>query len=155
METWNLSHWLESLAYFVAIAGGIAGAIIYLYGVRKSSIESTIQTIARAWTNEGDISSTESTFVTLELKNIDGDLVGSISTSAQTNTLEAHATVGWFSTELQVSELLGRNIVTIGTAKLRLIGNRNRLKWNFNGKKESALLPEDTLLWPSSVSINN
>lgn len=155
METWDLSQGLEALAYIVAIVGGIAGAIIYLHGVRKSSIESTIQIIARAWTNEGDISSTESKFVTLELKNIDGDLVGSISTSAQANTLEAHATVGWLSTELQVSELLGRNVVPIGTAKLKLIGNRNRLKWSFNGKKESALLPKDTLLWPCSVGINN
>ncbi len=155
MENWNISQWIETFAYIVAIIGGIAGGIIYLHSTRSSSIESTSQAIVRTWTNEGDISSTESVFFTLELENMDGDLVGSIFTNTQANPLEAHATVGWFSTELQISELRGHNVVPVGIAKLKLIGNQNRLEWNLNGNKVCNLLPKKTLLWPTPVGINN
>ena len=142
---------LEALASLVAILGGIFGAIIYVLGTRRKAIDSTRQIIARAWTNEGDIHSTESIYITLELENADGDLIGSISSSAHDRLLEAHADVGWLKTKLQISELRGRSITPFATATLKISGNNNRLKWLVKNDANQNILPVQTILWPSSV----
>lgn len=59
---------LKGLSYVVAIVGGLAAATIYGLKVRNESIEMTRTEIVRAWTNEGDVTSTETLFITLELE---------------------------------------------------------------------------------------
>lgn len=154
MAAWSIKDLLEALAYSVAIIGGIAGAFIYFQNVRKEAIETTRKEMVRAWTNEGDISSTDTRFITLELENSDGDIIGSLSTNAQDNLLEVHADIGWFSTTLNISELRGRNIVPIATVNIKLEGNNNRLEWKLIGSDGSILLPEQTVLWPRAIGVN-
>lgn len=153
MATLGIKDLLETLAYAVAIIGGIAGAFIYFQSIRKEAIETTRKEIVRAWTNEGDISSTETRFITLELENTDGNIIGSLSTNAQDNPLEVHADIGWFSTTLKISELRGRNVVPIATVKTTLEGNNNRLEWKLIGNDGLHLLPKQTVLWPSPVGV--
>lgn len=152
MGGWGLLKWLEALAYLIAVLGGISGACLFFYRIRKQRIAFTFNTIARAWTNEGDIKATYTLFITLELANHDGDLVGGLSSNAHDRVLEAHAYVGWFNTKLKISELLGRSVLPVGTVSLKLIGNNNRLRWRCKGQSESGILPTTTVLWPSDVS---
>lgn len=94
MAILGIKHILETVTYVVAIMGGIGGAYVYFENVRKESIETTREEIVRAWTNEGDIQSTEKKFITLELENHDGDIIGSLLTNTQDNPLEVHADIG-------------------------------------------------------------
>lgn len=149
MRSWDVAQWLESLSYAVVVLGAIAGAVIFLVRWRAAAIDSKRRSIVRSWTNEGDIHSTDKIFITLELKDVDGDLIGSIVTSTQDRPLEAHASIGCFRSKVDVSLLLGRNLLPIGTATLVLAGNGNRLKWRFSKKSDEAELPEKTVLWPS------
>ncbi len=145
--------WLEALAYLVAVLGGMFGAYLFLYRLRKQHIASAFRTIARAWANEGDISGTDTFFVTLELSDWDGDLVGSLLSNAHDRVLEAHAYVGWFSTKLEISELLGRDLLPVGTVSLKLTGNNNRLRWRCKKQSDANVLPKATVLWPSIVRV--
>jgi hypothetical protein len=87
LSEWDLSKWLESLAYLAAILGSLSACIVFLLRHRRTSIEVIRSTIGRAWTNEGDISSTESILITLDLKDYDGDIIGQISSSAHDKLL--------------------------------------------------------------------
>jgi len=155
MTDWGVREWLEGLAYLVAILGGIAAAFLYFQGARKEAISVARKEIARAWTNEGDITSTETRFITLELEDKSGDLIGSLSTNAYDRPLEVHADVGWFSTRLDISELRGRNVVSIATAKVTLTGNNNRLEWRLTERQGTEVLPKKTVLWPSEVGVSH
>lgn len=154
MENWDTLKWLEALAYLVAVLGSIVGAYLSLCRLRKKRIASVFHIIARAWTNEGDISGNNTVFVTLELVDSDGDLVGSLSSNAHDRVLEADACVGWFSTRLEVTELLGRSRQPVGTAYLKLTGNNNRLRWRCKRQSGAYILPSETVLWPSAVGVS-
>lgn len=154
MSEWSFKDWLEALAYTVAIVGGIAGSFIYLNNARKESIATIRKEIARPWTNEGDIASTEVIFITVDLKNVDGDIVGSLSTTAYDRSLEVHAEIGWFTTILEISELRGRSVSPIAKVKVKLTGNNNRLDWERIGNQKVEILPKHTTLWPSAVGVS-
>jgi hypothetical protein len=151
---WSMKDWLESLAYVVAIVGGLSATFVYFYGVRNEAISETRKAIARAWTNEGDITSEEARFITFELENNDGDLIGSLSTNASDTPLEVHANVGWFSTRIHISLLQGRDVIPIAAVNLTLTGNNNRLEWKLSGDQGADVLPRETVLWPSSVEVS-
>lgn len=153
MTEWSVKDWLEAIAYLVGILGGIAATFVYFHGVRKEAISVARKEIVRAWTNEGDITSKETRFITLELKDSDGDIIGSLSTNTHDRPLEVQADVGWFSTRLDISELIGRNVVSIGTAKVELTGNNNRLEWRLTGGQGIEVLPKQTVLWPSGIAV--
>ncbi|MDI5985352.1 hypothetical protein QLQ85_11165 [Halomonas sp. M4R5S39] len=154
MAEWNLKDGLEALAYLVGIVGGLSAAFIYFQGVREESISVTRKEIARAWTNEGGMSSNETFFVTLELENSEGDLIGSLATSQDPHPLEVHADIGWFSTKVHVSRLLNRSVIPVAKVNLELTGNNNRLEWTLVGTEGSAILPKKTVLWPSPVGVS-
>lgn len=153
MAEWSVKDWLEALAYLAAIVGGLSAAVVYFYGVRNEAISVVRKEIARAWTNEGDITSKETRFITLELENKDGDLIGSLSTNAQNRPLEVHADVGWFSTQISISMLQGRSVIPVAVAKVSLTGNNNRLEWSLVGNQGAEILPRQTVLWPSEVGV--
>lgn len=151
---WNIKDWLEALAYVVAIVGGIAASVIYFNGIRHESIATTRNEIVRSWTNEGAIDSEEFRFITLELENLEGEIIGSLSTNAHNRILEVHANVGWFSTILSISELQGRRVIPIAEVKIKLIGNNNRLGWSLIGNQGENLLPKESVLWPSIIGVS-
>lgn len=109
------------------------------------------ENIVRAWTNEGDISSNERKFVTLDLALKDGDVYGTLSLNTEERLLGAHVGIGWGRATLQVSRFRSRGLQPIATVRLRLSGNRNRLKWKVVKEEEKGVLPAKTLLWPSVV----
>jgi len=154
MIEWSIKDLFEVLAYGVAILSGIAGAFVFFRNERNSAIENTREAIVRAWTNEGDISSIELPFITLDLENSDGDIIGSLSTSAYDRILEVHADVDWFSIYFTISELRGRNVCFIAKVKGKLSGNNNRLEWKVVNGDDKQLLPPKTVLWPSVVRLN-
>lgn len=153
MTNWDNIKWLEALAYLVPVLGGIFSAYLFLYRLRKRHIAFIFCTIARAWTNEGDIRGTNTLFVTLELEDWDSDLVGSLSSNAHDRVLEAHAYVGWFSIRLEVAELRGRSLLPIGTVNLKLTDN-NRLRWRYKKQSNAKILPSKTMLWPSTLGVS-
>ena len=154
MSEWSFKDWLEALAYTVAVIGGIAGSFIYLNSTRKESIATIRKEITRPWTNEGDIASTEVMFITVDLKNVDGDIVRSLSTTAYDRPLEVHAKIGWFRAILEISELRGRSLLPIAKVKVKLTGNNNRLDWKRMGNQEVEILPKHTTLWPGAVGVS-
>jgi hypothetical protein len=63
--------WLQVSAAAVGLIGGSAGVFSSIYHaliVKRDRDESLRKDINRAWTNEGDISSTETNFITVELE---------------------------------------------------------------------------------------
>lgn len=153
MAAWDLAQWLEALAYVVAIVGGAAGGLIFVLRARRESIDTLRKDLARAWTNEGNITSTEPIFMTVELALTDGDLIGTLSSSARNGLLEVNVDVLWGKAIVRVSELRGRHVVSVGTARVRLTGNRNRIQWKLVGKSGAGVLPLRTELWPSTVGV--
>jgi hypothetical protein len=148
MPHWNLKEWLEALAYLMAVVVPLVTAIVYLLRKRHESIKTLRLDLARSWTNEGDINSEERIFVDLDLCILDGDLVGSLTCTAEEHPLEAHVEVGWGRATLSVSRLIGKSLESLGQVRLKLKGNRNRLHWKLAGKQWSELLPIETTLWP-------
>ena len=143
-------------AAVVGLLGGSAGlmsSIYHAFVVKEDREDKLRNLLGRAWTNEGDITGTEAIFITLDLKLIEGDVVGEMRTSAYERLLEAHLELGWFSSKLTVSELLGRKLMPVAVVRLKLAGNKNRLKWEVVSGNEAAWLPSKTLLWPEPVAV--
>jgi len=150
----TIMFWVGLFAALVTIIGGIAGGIIYFLKERNESIETTKRAIVKTWTNEGDASLKETHFITLKLEDIDGDIIGSLSTNTHNRILEVHAAdIGWFTTTLEISELQGRVVVPIATVRTKLTENNNRLNWNVIENKVEGVLPKQTILWPTKSSI--
>jgi hypothetical protein len=148
MNSWGLMQWLEGFAYFVAITGAISGGILFIIRSRRKSIEQLRQDLAKAWTNEGDISSEETHYITLRLKISDGELIGEIYTNKHDRLLDAHVNVAWGKAKLHVTVMCHRSVY-VGDIMLNLAGNHNRLKWRLIGKKGLDWLPKNTTLWPT------
>lgn len=148
MADMNVKDWLEASAYAVAIVSAISGAIGYGFSERAKRIANNRKTIARGWTNEGAIDGKETHYITLALKNHDGDIVGSLEGPSLERPLELHATVGWRSTELRISELRGRSLLPVGIVRVEIQGNENRLRWTLVSDEGRDVLPCNTTLWP-------
>jgi hypothetical protein len=95
----------------------IAGAALYLISARSTSIEESKKYLAQSWTNEGSIDISEDNktveetrFISLKLYDHDGDLIGTLTSLDLQHSLDVHANVGWFSTELHIHELNGCSI---------------------------------------------
>lgn len=145
------SNFLETVYYFVAILVPSIGGVYWLYQARLKAIQKLTADLARAWTNEGDVSGTELLFVTLHLKFEDGDLYGSLESNAYNRDLEAHVDAGWGTAKLHVSELMGKALLPVGKVILKLNGKRNRIAWKLVGMEGSDRLPISTTLWPDST----
>ena len=148
LANWTIKDWLESAAYAVAILGALAGASLYLWTSREKAIDESRSVLANQWTNEGDVSGKEREFITLELEDSDGDLIGSLSSPSMQRPLEVHAHVGWSSTTLKLSKLVGNRVVPVATVKIRVVGNKNRLEWRVVDSGTPEHIPASTILWP-------
>ena len=148
---WKLKDWLEAVAYAVAILGAIAGAALFLSNWRSNAIQENRAALARAWTNEGDVTSSETKFVDLVLESHEGDLIGTLSSPRLNQPLDVSAEVGLFSTTLTLTELRGRAPVKVATVSVKVKGNNNRLLWRLTPFKSPDYLPRSTELWPHSV----
>ena len=144
-------QWLEALAYFTATAGACAAAIHFVLKKRRESIASLRSALIRTWTNEGDVTSNETEFLTLAVEDSDGDLIASLHLDAQPRPLDANIDVAWGKAWLNVTYFAHRNVFDIATVRLTLTGNNNRLNWNLKRKLADTQLPKQTVLWPSSV----
>lgn len=146
-------QYLEAATYLAAILGGLFAAMHFLVKLRRESIANLRKILENTWTNEGDISLTESQFITIEINNYQGDLVGSIYLSSEEKPLECHFNVNWFYTALNISRLLDRSLCPVAVVELKLTGNHNRLLWKLKNKSKQEnqlLLPCKTVLWISS-----
>lgn len=139
---------LQLLALVVGIVTPLIGGIWFIWKKRKAAIQKNYKTLAQGWTNEGDIHSTETKYITLNLTLKDGELYGSLESPRLERGYEANVSPGWFTSKLEVSELLGRNLIPKATVRIKIIGNRNRLKWNAKKLHDADVLPEKTILWP-------
>lgn len=139
---------LELLVLIVSIVTPIIGGVWFIWKKRQSAILENYKTLAQVWTNEGDISSKETKYITLKLTLENGELYGSLESPRLERNYEAHVYPGWFSSKLEISELLGRNLISKATIKIKITGNRNRLKWNAQKLKDVDVLPQNTILWP-------
>lgn len=151
MTGWALKDWLEALAYVVTILAPIVTGLVFLLRKRTQDLGRLAAEMARAWTNEGDISADEPVLLHLYLQLENGDVYGSLRTSAHDRSFEAQLTVHWHSATLKVSELFGRNLIPVATVRLTLVGNRNRLDWRLGKLHEQYVMPRRTLLWPEKL----
>ena len=141
---------LQILVFFVSIFTALIGGVWFIWKHRKAAIQANYKTLNREWTNEGDIDSKESKYITLKLTLENGDLYGTIESPRLDHDYEAHVSPGWFTSKLEVSELLGRTLIPKATVKIKIKGNRNRLKWNATKIKDIDVIPKNTILWPSN-----
>jgi hypothetical protein len=144
-------QWLEALAYFTATAGACAAAIHFIFKKRRESITSLRTALIRTWTNEGDVTSTETQFMTLTVESHDGDLIGSVYLNSEAQPFDANIDVAWGKAWLHVTQFAHRSVFPVATVCLRLTGNNNRLRWNLKRKHSDAALPKSTVLWPSPI----
>jgi hypothetical protein len=151
-RTWTLKDWLQAGANLVIIVGGITGGAWFVNNARTETIAANRQAIVRAWTNEGDILSTETRFVALNLQDYDGDIIGSLSGPGFDDTLDVQADIGWFSSTLTLTQLRGRSVVPVASVRVKLTGNDNRLSWQVMGGQAPAYLPSATTLWPNPAA---
>ena len=93
--------------------------------------------------------------ITLDLKMHDGDVIGSLQTNAYERLLDAHLEAHLFSATLRVSEFRHRSSRTVAVVRLRLTGNRNRIKWKVISGNVEHWIPDKTLLWPSVVGVDS
>src|SRR5690606_14926637 len=107
--------------------------------------------LARAWTNEGDVTSSERRFVDLILESHNGDLIGTLNSPRLDQPLDVSADVGWFSTTLTLTELRGRAPVRVAKVNVKVGGNSNRLSWRAKSFNWPDYLPRSAELWPHSA----
>jgi hypothetical protein len=151
----NMSSWaikdLRTLYYSLGVLSFALGAFYFLYTQYSESIETTKQEIVRSWTNEGDVDSDDTIFITLEPENVDRDIIGSISNNINNRVFSINAKVGWPTTTLELTEIQGLigKVVHIATVRVKLTGDNNRLEWTLLGNTDIDFLPKKTTLWPS------
>jgi hypothetical protein len=149
----GIPDWLAISGALAGLCGGVAGLIsvaAHLLSLRAEKIDTLRTALSRAWTNEGSINSTETLFITLELEMQNGDVYGSLQTSARERLLDANLEAHLFSATLTVSER-GHEVASV---QLRLKGNRNRIKWKVISGNVEHWIPEKTLLWPSVTGVS-
>jgi hypothetical protein len=154
----EIPDWLAISGALMGLCGGAAGLIsaaVHSLSIRAEKIDALRAVLSRAWTNEGCINSTDTVLITLDLKMEDGDVYGSLQTSARERLLNAHLEAHLFSATLRVTELRHRTIRTVAVVRLRLRGNRNRIKWKVISGNAEHWVPDKTRLWPSVVGVDS
>jgi hypothetical protein len=133
---------------------GLISASVHALSFRTARIDRLRTDLCRAWTNEGSIDSGETLLITVDLKMQDGDVLGALQTSARERLLSAHLKAHMRFGILTITERTGRSSRTVAAVRLRLKGNRNRVKWTVISGNKEKWIPDKTLLWPSSVSVD-
>jgi hypothetical protein len=154
----EIPDWLAISGAFMGLCGGAAGLIsaaVHALSIRTEKIDALRTILARAWTNEGDVSSNEAVLITLDLKIQDGDVYGPLQTSTRERLLCANLEAHLRSGTLTVSELRGRSSRTVAVVRLRLKGNRNRVKWTVLSGNAEHWIPDKALLWPSVIGVDS
>jgi hypothetical protein len=96
------------------------------------------------------MNSPDTVLITLDLRMQDGDVFGSLQTSTRERLLGANLESHLRSGTLTISE----RSRTVAVVRLRLKGNRNRVKWNVISGNAEHWIPDKTLLWPSAVGVD-
>lgn len=143
----NMKDQLQILVFIISIITSVIGAIWFLWKQRKIAVKAIYKTLACVWTNEGDIHSVDTKYVTLNLMLENGDLYGTVESPKLQNSYEAYVSPGWFTSKLEISELAGRNVIPKATVSLKIKGNKNRLKWKAKTNNDTDILPNNTTLW--------
>jgi hypothetical protein len=142
---------VQLVAAIVGIVGGCSGLISTAWNLRdrrRTEIDTLRNGLGQAWTNEGDIASTEILYMTLELALSDGDLTGSLQTPEGDRPFDANVDVYWGHGIVTISRLYERTPKLVMIAKVQLKGNRNRLHWKALDDRSQGALPTETVLWP-------
>ena len=153
----EIPEWLAVSGALMGLCGGAAGLIsaaVHSLSLRTEKSDALRTVLCRAWTNEGSINSTDAVLITLDLKMLDGDVIGPLQTNAYERLLDANLEVHLFSATLRVSEFRHRSSRTVAVVRLRLRGNRNRIKWKVTSGNAEHWVPDKTVLWPSSVGVD-
>lgn len=147
----EIPNWLSVSGALIGLCGGAAGLVSGTVRARSYWMDKKAalrKDIAQSWTNQGDITSEETLLIDLDLKMHRGEIYGQLWTNAHSERLlEAHLDVHLSSATLRVSELLGSYLRPVAVVRLRLAGNRNRLKWKVIKGNSENWLPKKTLLW--------
>ena len=149
----EIPNWLSISGATVGLCGGAAGLIsaaVHSISARIEKIDELRTALSRTWTNEGSINSPDTVLITLDLKLHDGYVIGSLQTSTSDRLLSANLDVHLISATLRVSE----RSRTVAVVRLRLRGNRNRVKWKVISGNEEKRVPDKTSLWPSQVGVD-
>ena len=150
----EIPGWLAVSGAVVGLCGGTAGLIssaIHAFSFRSEKTDALRNALSRAWTNEGAKGSKDTVLMTLDLKMKDGDVFGSLQTTTRQRLLNANLEAHLTSATLKVSE----STRVIATVRLRLMGNRNRVKWKVVSGNSEKWLPDRTILWPSEVGVDS
>ena len=154
----EIPNWLAISGALMGMCGGAAGLIsaaVHALSFKAEKLASLRTVLSRAWTNEGSINSKDAVLITLDLKMQDGDVLGSLQTTAHERMLDAHLEAHLFSATLRVSEFRHTSSKMVAVVRLRLTGNRNRIKWRVISGNSEHWVPDKTLLWPSDVGVDS
>jgi hypothetical protein len=153
----EIPSWLAISGALMGLCGGAAGllsAAVHALSLRAERIDALRAALGRDWTNEGAIDSPDTVLITLALKMKDGDVFGSLQTSTRERLLSAHLEAHFRYGTLTISELMGRSVRSVAVVRLRLKGNRNRVKWSVISGNAEHWVPDETLLWPSGCGVD-
>lgn len=134
-----------------AIIGGLFAAALFVWKWRSSAIQSAYRDLALTWTNEGDIGGSGGPYISLALQCVHGELYGTLTSPQFDESYDAHIQPGWFSSTANISLLRGRSVEEIAKFKLRLTGNKNRLRWSAKSADPPEFLPRSAEFWPSPL----
>ena len=145
-----MNETIEIIALIIGITTPVIGGLWFLWKTRKSSIQNNYQTLAQSWTNEGSINGTESMYISLNLTLNNGEIYGSITSPQLERDYDVNVKPGWFSSTLTIGESFGRGVALKAIVKVKITGNRNRLRWQPIEVPPTYTLPKRTELWPST-----
>lgn len=144
----NLDLFFEVIGKITTLFGFI-GSIIGFFKYKEKAINKNKNTLANKWTNEGDVNSLEYRFVSLDIKNLHGEVYGQIFLVGKDRPLECHIDVGYFSSKLHISELNKTTLIPIAEVVLKINADRSRIHWKLASKhSKEYLFPYESDLWP-------
>ena len=95
-------EWLEVFVLTATLIAILCTGLRFVWHQRQASIEKNYQALARKWTNEGEMNSSETIFIDLDLTLENGDLFGLVNSPQFERPYEAHVDPRWFSSTLTI-----------------------------------------------------
>jgi hypothetical protein len=140
---------LQATDSSVAVLTGIVAVAYWLIRLRKNAIALQYQHLGDLWTNEGAVDgSVSGPYIFLDLSHKQGEIHGWLRTHRHDEKYSVNVDPGWPWAKLSISIISKGVPVNVMRAKVKLVGNNNRLFWVITKTNGDALIPARTEMWP-------
>lgn len=139
---------LESIAAVIAIITAIVTGGIATWKWRHNRIESNRRALVGSWSNEGVVIGPQPQPLQLEIYQSHGEMVGQAypwSNPNVHNRVDMNISPGVFSSKVRLSQVHGRTVTELGTARIKVTSYPRRIYWCINGRNQTSLPPKEEL----------